>query len=477
MHCRSAIKTCMLAALSCGPLSSHAVAVKPPSLPRADRFDDQSYAAGDIITRDVAVIGGGSSGTYSAITLRSMGKSVVVVEKAPRMGGHTSTYVDPETGVHVNYGVQAYYNISVATDYFDLLGVPMGPFQFTPVTRVYADFQTGRNVSAPPSPGLDGYAEQLHKYPYLEDSWNLPKPVPEDLLLPFGEFLAKYVLEDVAYTIYISGPGYAGVLRQPTAHVFKMIDDSFINSNSGSATMPLSGDNAEPYYRARDILGSDVLLSTTVVDSRRSFNGTGVRLVVQTASGRKLIKASKLLITIPPLLDNLGPFDLDGNERRLFSQWSYTNYFIMLINNTGLPDGFQFANAVPSSAGTFGIPNHPGPYQITATRVPGLFFVWYGSPRALSEAGVKADVAAVIQRLRSTLNSTVTTPPNFVEFRSHTPFKLVVSAQAIKDRFYDKLAARKYFLFHLLSFFSFSVLFDSRVGSVEINKGCKLIQQ
>lgn len=195
--------------------------------------------------------------------------------------------------------------VSVATDYLDLLDVPMEPFHvLDPVTTVHADFRTGKNVSVPPSPGFAGYAEQLDKYPFLDYTWDLPTPVPEDLLLPFREFLAKYNLDDVAYSVYFSGPGYANILDQLTVNVFKLIDNSYLKSNSGSGMLPVSGNNGELYDKALDILGSDVLLSTTVVDTKRSYNNSDIRLVVQSGSKRKLIKASKLLITIPPLLSN-----------------------------------------------------------------------------------------------------------------------------------------------------------------------------
>jgi len=48
----------------------------------APLFDERSFAPDDIITRDVCIIGGGSTGTYSAVRLsQDMGKSVVIVEK------------------------------------------------------------------------------------------------------------------------------------------------------------------------------------------------------------------------------------------------------------------------------------------------------------------------------------------------------------------------------------------------------------
>ena len=52
-------------------------------------------AEGGAIHRDVCVIGGGSAGTYSAVRLRDLGHSVVVLERSNRLGGHAETFVDP----------------------------------------------------------------------------------------------------------------------------------------------------------------------------------------------------------------------------------------------------------------------------------------------------------------------------------------------------------------------------------------------
>lgn len=114
----------------------------------------------------------------------------------------------------------------------------------------------------------------------------------------------------------------------------------------------------------------------------------------------------------------------------------------MLLNNTGLPAGYEYVNANASTS-TFNIPELPAPYLITATEDPGIFYAWYGSPHDITQAEVEADVTRVIETLRATTNSTITTPPEFIEFRSHTPFKLVVSAEEITDGFYQKLGKRK----------------------------------
>lgn len=137
------------------------------------------------------------------------------------------------------------------------------------------------------------------------------------------------------------------------------------------------------------------------------------------------------------------PFDLDATETGLFSKWSCSYYYVLLVKNTGLPTGYKYANAVASND-TFNVPNLPAPYQVTETPIQGLFRVWYGSPQALTQAQIETDVTTVIKRLRSMTSSAVTTDPEYVEFKSHSPFKLDVSANAIKGGFYDKLENRKF---------------------------------
>jgi len=89
------------------------------------QFDPSNYASDDVITRDVAVVGGGATGTYGAINLKLLGKSVVLVEKEAMLGGHTNTYTDPTTGVSVDYGTQAFWNSTSSTTLSFLCGPPI----------------------------------------------------------------------------------------------------------------------------------------------------------------------------------------------------------------------------------------------------------------------------------------------------------------------------------------------------------------
>lgn len=115
----------------------------------------------------------------------------------------------------------------------------------------------------------------------------------------------------------------------------------------------------------------------------------------------------------------------------------------MLIGNTGLPSGSVFQNAV-DSPDTFNIPGLPAPYFVSATAIDGLYFSWYCSPTPLSQSQVESDVTAVIKKLRETTGSSTTTDPNYLAFRDALPFKMIVSADALKAGFYDKLDSRKY---------------------------------
>nr|UBX54548.1 NAD binding protein [Aspergillus sp.] len=403
-----------------------------------DIFHPNHYASDDVIRRDVAVIGGGSSGTYGAINLRRRGQSVVLVEKAAVLGGHTNTYTDPVSGTAIDYGVQAFWNISVTHDYFAYLGIPTTQYTGDARTDVYADFQTGTRVTVNSSSNYTAYLQQLQKYPWLEYSWDLPDPVPEDLTLPFSGFLKKYDLEDIGYNVYYGAQGLSNVLDQLTVNVFKIFDGSFIDALHGGDVKGAHA-NGDIYTQAAARLGTDVLYSSQVVAARRPDNGTGVRLVVRTPTGHKLILASRLLVSIPPLLDNMRPFDLKERERDLFSRWKFSAYYTMLVNNTGLPSGYRFRNADASTMAN--IPPLPAPYQVTESKVPGIFYVWYGSPYPIEEAAVKADVVEVIRRLRSTVNAKTTSVPEFVAFNSHTPFKLVVAAEDLRRGFYRELAA------------------------------------
>src|SRR5277367_5498694 len=101
------------------------------AVPRLSERDN--FSAQDTITVDVCIIGGGATGTYAAVRLQEdYGKSVIVVEKTGRLGGHTETYFatgapPPFTGAPVDFGVQAWIASDLTTNFFGRFNVTLSP--------------------------------------------------------------------------------------------------------------------------------------------------------------------------------------------------------------------------------------------------------------------------------------------------------------------------------------------------------------
>ncbi|KAI9749484.1 MAG: hypothetical protein M4579_006855 [Chaenotheca gracillima] len=404
-----------------------------------NNYDASNYPTSDVVTRDVCVIGGGSSGTYAAIRLRDLGHSVVVVEAQDRLGGHTETYEDPVTKGTIDIGVIEFHNTDIVKNYFARFNVSLTKATFSTAGQVteYVDYKTAKKVTGytptDPTAALKTYTAQLAKYPYLTPGFNLTYPVPNDLVLPFGDFVKKYDLGDLVMTIFNYGQGIGDLLAHPTVYVMKLIGlDTLANIQTGFLTTTRN-DNSELYDKARAELKDDVLLSSRVVHVDRSVNDH-TKVWVQGPSGVKLIKAKKILIAIPPKLDNLNGFDLSKSERSLFSQFGNSGYYTGVLRNAGIPDNVSITNIGPHTL--YNLPALPAVYGISSTGVPGLHNVKYGSPSTLPAAQVEADIVASVKRLTSPK-----TKPEFAIFKAHTPFELTVSPAAIKNRFYEKLYA------------------------------------
>lgn len=66
------------------------------------------------------------SGTHAAVRLRDdFNKTVLIVEKANRLGGHVHAYNPGNGGRNVNYGVQAYLNRDTTQSFFNRFGVKL----------------------------------------------------------------------------------------------------------------------------------------------------------------------------------------------------------------------------------------------------------------------------------------------------------------------------------------------------------------
>lgn len=227
-------------------------------------IDASAYSSSSIIKRDVCIIGGGSSGTYAAISLRDKGKTAVVVEAQSGLGGHTNTYTDPTTNATIDYGVIEYDNTPIVTSYFGRFNIPLTTVSNSAPTsslqEYYVDFRTGKNVTdyvpTDPTAAFGAYAAQLAKYPFLNTpGWDLPNPVPADLLIPFGDFVKKYKLDGAVFTINEYTQGFGDVLSIPTLYVLKYFGQSVLAGAQTGFLTTARHNNGELYEKARAELG------------------------------------------------------------------------------------------------------------------------------------------------------------------------------------------------------------------------------
>ncbi|KAL3485481.1 hypothetical protein BJX62DRAFT_229495 [Aspergillus germanicus] len=381
-----------------------------------------------VITRDICIIGGGASGTYAAVRLRELGHSVVLVEREDRLGGHTRTYYDPE-GRPIDYGVWVFSNNTDAARYFEHLNIATIYQDFTRISEgsQRIDLRTGQRVP-PPSGNL------LLQYPYLADGWDLPDPVPEDLLLSFRDFIERHNLGAAVETLTLYLQGLGDVWDYPAAYVMKYFSFAVLLGIQNGFTTSASLANEKLYEAAQAKLGDDVLLSSTVTAASRSDSGHSI--LVSTPEGKQLIQADKLIFAVPPLLQNLEPFDIDDRETEIFAQFDSSFYHTTILRLSGVPNNVQIFNRGVDTP--YNIPVLPGAYVFYPSQIPNLFTGFFGGGTVeLSEDEVREIIIDNALQLRNAGYDV--SDPEVLAYGNHSPFQLFVSSQAIANGFYRDL--------------------------------------
>ena len=321
-------------------------------------------AAQHIINVDVAIVGAGASGAYAAIRLKEdFGKSIAVIDKSSRLGGHVSTFDDLSTGKPFDFGVNSYNDYGPAKDFFNRLGISFSPAPRVALTQRFVDFQTGRPVAYEPSSNQDRKAA-LQKFltvtePYekflLPGYWNFPQPrdIPEDLLLPFAQFVNKYNISACANQVFeVTGMGVGDFQNSLTMYVLSAFNQPMIRTFLGNGTIftPNSRRNIEVYEKIQARLGSDLLLGSTVVQIERANNGHSLWVENGTTGRYTLVKAKKLLIAIQPTKQNMEPFNLDRTEKAVFDKLEQSVVHCGIVTHPSLPIDVSIVNIPAAGA-------------------------------------------------------------------------------------------------------------------------------
>lgn len=305
----------------------------------------------------------------------------------------------------------------------------------------YYDFKHNHlNTTYSPdtAPGFEtafaAYAAQVFQYPYLDYGYDLPNPVPADLLLSFGDFVKKYTLDAIVPFTWSLCQGIGNLLEIPTLYVMKYFGLGTIEDFETGFLLTTKHDNSALYETIQTYLGSNVLYNSNILEVQRS--SSGVSIVVQTTSGITLVKAQKLVVSIQPSIATLAPwFDFTAEEISLFSQFRSSEYFAGLLRNTGLPSNLTLANYDPTLP--YNIPAPPNIYGLESTGVQDLTFVFTIGTTGTPDAKIAQQVLTSVENIN--IPGKVKTTPKFAVYSNHKPFELKVSSAAIQNGFYNKL--------------------------------------
>lgn len=421
----------------------------------------------EVVTRDVCIIGGGGSGAHAAVLLKDRNKTVAIVERNYRLGGHAETYIDPVSQTPVDLGVTIHQPIPEVLSFFQRFGVDllnMATMEWNqpgqPANKSlpslgyrtipkYSDFRSGVAVQrqqADPTAAFNRAAGVLFRYICLLRGCSDFNPVPEDLYIPFGAFIEKYGLGDVVPTWYVYTQGMGDLLHMPTVYAIKYFNLDDIKALTQGHLTAARGDTAELYSRVAEYIGkSNLFLQSTVITSNRrnETTTTGRRelLISTPESGLILLSCNQVLLTVPPTFDNLDGWDLSSEEHDVFSQLSGANgYWTGLVTNVGLNQSFTYWNAAANTP--FNIPVLPALYALTPTGV--LDDVWMlkfsADTPALTDDQVRDYIRAEIRRLQHA-NCVSCTEIEFLILISHSPFMLHASSDKIREGFLGRLSA------------------------------------
>ena len=222
--------------------------------------------------------------------------------------------------------------------------------------------------------------------------------------MPFGELTQTYNLSAAVPTInYVSGIGLGGIGNILTFYVMQAFGNPIVSELlAGQFFVPSNASNSLLYQRALALLSQDVLLQSRVIYAKRSTSG--VSLIVENANGTtKLIQAKKLLITFPPSLANLQPFQPTANESALFSTWTDVYSFAGVVRLSGVPENTTISYLDPSAAPTnyLNTRNYPSTLLLTSSSTNGehLFSVLYATNYSITHRQAKDAITASIIHL------------------------------------------------------------------------------
>jgi hypothetical protein len=422
------------------------------------RIDESIFAPKDIITKEVAILGGGASGTFAAVSLREdFNTSIIVIELKNRLGGHVDTYAIPDTNTTIDYGVQSYMHYGPTDAFFKRMGVGFGG-TYSPrrSMNLNVDLESGKLLSGyvPPTANEINQAvetwlkiiEQYEGY-FNPGYWDFfaPKDIPKELLMPFGEFAIMYGIGAAAPRIAaISNVGLGGLKKVLTLYMIMYFGAPIARDFLASSLFVPQGSNSVVYQHAYELLKNDVLLESKVVETERSKNR--VRLVVESVNGkRQLIKAKRLLVSVQPSLSNLASLDLDEKEEAIFGTWLPIWSFVGVVKTPCIPENYSLSFVSPAAVPNDHLAVRDSPWTLRFDSIGpvglGNFRILFGANYTITSPQVKEKIQTELQRTvdAGTLNFTGKCEIEWKAFSDHHSVAWGQSTEQLRDGFMQNL--------------------------------------
>ncbi|GJC83981.1 beta-cyclopiazonate dehydrogenase [Colletotrichum liriopes] len=368
-----------------------------------------------------------SPSSAAALLLKDAGATFAVIEKKSQIGGHAETWTNPKTGIPANVGVVLFENTEVVSNYFSRLNVSIvktNPLSTAGPSKSY-DFSLGfpipaQNASATAAQqqALQAAAQAystnvLAKYPWIDQGYLVPDPVPEELTIPFGSS-RRTLLTVIAQFNWYTGD----ISTIPALYGIKGLGPALLNNIFGQFIVSGNGDTRALYNAAANELGDSVLLNANVVEVKRD-----VKIDKHTTG-----------------VTNVGTYDLTAEETTLFSKFGALGYWAGVATVPGL--NISLTNVGVQT--TFNQPVIPGTNGFSSYGSPGDFLVAVGFHNT---DYTTADAQDILRKNLATLAAVGAVPKDAAEtvtfpFSSdHGPYNLRVSAEEIKAGFYGKFLA------------------------------------
>lgn len=296
---------------------------------------------------DVVIIGAGPSGLSTATTLNKNGKTVLILEKEPRVGGKCYTFSDPS-------------NIKNKTELGAALLAPNYEGVIDKVEEKKSIFELPLTSDVSTIPFIKNinnmsmfqkmefllqftkqmfvFAKHAKDYQDLRDNH---KDLPDDYKISFFEFAKKYHLEyinDFSY-LFVPAFGYGLMEKCPAYAIFEyygmMTIPEIVLAPAINKSSLLSIKNG--FQSLMEEIASDfnIKLNTTIESINRHDHG--VEIYFRSGDELFSISADSLVLAISPLhWPKLG-MKLSETEQQCVDNLTYYQYPVAVVKLKGYP--------------------------------------------------------------------------------------------------------------------------------------------